>query len=63
MKDKLTHTLPQIKCTEATRKCYDEMSEKTRRTITNILQIHTEEICKNFRLTGSIFLSKDCPAD
>lgn len=55
MKDKLTHTLPQIKCTEKTRKAYDEMSIKARRTITNILQIHTEEICKQFTKTGVIF--------
>lgn len=55
MKDKLTHTLPQIKCSETTRKAYDKMSEESKRTITNILQIQTEEICKKYLTSGTIY--------
>lgn len=55
MKDKLTHTLPQIKCSEKTRKTFDEMSEKTKRSISNIMQIYTEEICNQYEKTGNIF--------
>jgi hypothetical protein len=55
MKDKLTHTLPQIKCTEKTRKNYDKMSEETKRTISNILQIQTEQISIDYEESGIIF--------
>jgi len=49
MKDKLTHWLPQIRCTEETRKTFDEISKKTKRSLTSILQIVTEKFAKNYK--------------
>jgi hypothetical protein len=37
MKAKLTHNLPQIRCTEETRKAWDDMSVESRRSISNML--------------------------
>lgn len=48
MKDKLTHTLPQIRCSEETRKAFDSMSEDKDRSLSKILQIFTEKIAKKY---------------
>lgn len=57
MKPKLTHTLPQIRCSEETRKSFDEISIKKNRTISNILQIFTEKISKQFKEKGDVDLN------
>lgn len=54
MKDKLTNSLPQIRCSEETRKIWDEISDKNRRTLSNTLQIVTEDIAKHYLTTGKI---------
>jgi predicted DNA-binding protein len=56
MKNKLTHSLPQIRCSEETKKSFDEMSNQTKRTITNILQLLTEKVAEEFKKTGKINL-------
>lgn len=48
MKNKLTETLPQIRCTAETRRSFDEMSIKENRSISKILQILTENTSKRF---------------
>lgn len=55
MKDKLTHTLPQIRCSEKTRKAFDDMSNKKLRSISNILQIYTEKIAQAYIKKGDVF--------
>lgn len=55
MKAKLTHTLPQIRCTEETRKAFDDMCIKKNRTLSNILQIYTENISKKYIESGDNF--------
>lgn len=55
MKAKLTHTLPQIRCTEETRKAFDDMCIKKSRSISNVLQIYTEKIAKKYIEKGSVF--------
>lgn len=58
MKDKLTHTLPQIRCSEETRLAFNEMCTKERRTLSVILQIITEDIACHFKKTGDVFILK-----
>jgi hypothetical protein len=48
MKQKLTHFLPQIRCTETTRKTFDLMSKRTKRSLTSILQIVTEKVANDY---------------
>lgn len=55
MKDKLTNSLPQIRCSEETRAQFDRMSEDTKRTLTNILQIMTEKIAQKYKQDGRFF--------
>jgi len=55
MKEKLTFTLPQIRCSEKTRKLYDNMASRTKRSISNILQIQTEYLAVKYEEKGIIF--------
>lgn len=54
MKPKLTNFLPQIRCTEETRIQFDKMCEDNRRTLSNMLQIISEDIAEEFKKTGII---------
>lgn len=56
MREKLTHSLPQIRCSEDTKQAFEKMAEKSRRTITNVLQIFTEKIAQDFRKDGKVDL-------
>jgi hypothetical protein len=49
MKDKLTHSLPQIRCSEETRKAFDLICIQENRTLSNVLQIITEKIAEEYR--------------
>lgn len=55
MKSKLTHTLPQIRCSEETRMIFDSISKDTNRSISNILQIYTEKIAKDYLVDKNAF--------
>ena len=56
MKDKLTHSLPQIRCSEETKKAFETIAHVSKRTITNVLQIFTEKIAQDFKKNGKIDL-------
>lgn len=53
MKDKLTYTLPQIRCSEETRRAFDIMSINKDRSISKLLQIITEKIAKKYNERNS----------
>lgn len=55
MKAKLTHNLPQIRCTEETRLIWDKMSLNNRRILSSMLQIVTEDVALYFKNTGNVF--------
>lgn len=53
--EKLTHTVPQIRIDEKTRKALDEMALKQRRTLTSLLQLILEDVVILYKKTGVIF--------
>lgn len=55
MKPKLTSHLPQIRCSEETRIVFDKMCHENRRTLSNILQIITEDVAKKYKEKGVLF--------
>lgn len=53
--EKLTHTLPQIRVDETTRKMLDEMAYKQRRSLTSLLQNVLEDVVVMYQKTGVVF--------
>jgi hypothetical protein len=52
---KLTHTLPQIRVDETTRKTLDRAATKHRRSLTSLMQLIMEDVATMYRKTGVIF--------
>lgn len=53
--EKLTHILPQTRCKEYVRKTLDEISEKQRRKLSNVIQNAMEDVVILYLKTGVVF--------
>jgi len=53
--NKLTHTLPQIRIDEETRKTWDDMSLSKRRKLSALMQLVVEDVAIMYRKTGVVF--------